>query len=92
MANVLASVAQFETKVRAERILAGQAAACTTGKVWVVAKPAAMSAYPKRRSGQSNNFTSKAKESVRLPAWSGCPVRRSTLLLDGDATCAMFEP
>ena len=28
MANVLASVAQFETELRAERIIAGQAAAC----------------------------------------------------------------
>jgi len=34
MANVLASVAQFETEVRAERILAGQAAARAAGKVW----------------------------------------------------------
>ena len=34
MANVLASVAQFETEVRAERILAGQAAARAQGKRW----------------------------------------------------------
>jgi len=34
MANVLASVAQFETEVRAERILAGQAAARAAGKTW----------------------------------------------------------
>jgi DNA invertase Pin-like site-specific DNA recombinase len=34
MANMLASVAQFETEVRAERILAGQAAARAAGKVW----------------------------------------------------------
>jgi DNA invertase Pin-like site-specific DNA recombinase len=34
MANVLASVAQFETEVRAERILAGQAAARAAGKRW----------------------------------------------------------
>jgi DNA invertase Pin-like site-specific DNA recombinase len=34
MANVLASVAQFETEVRAERVLAGQAAARAAGKVW----------------------------------------------------------
>ena len=32
MANVLASVAQFETEVRAERILAGQAAARAAGQ------------------------------------------------------------
>lgn len=39
MANVLASVAQFETEVRAERILAGQAAARAKGKVWGGGKP-----------------------------------------------------
>ncbi len=39
MANVLASVAQFETEVRAERILAGQAAARAAGKTWGGGKP-----------------------------------------------------
>jgi DNA invertase Pin-like site-specific DNA recombinase len=34
MANVLASVAQYETEVRAERTLAGQAVARGKGKVW----------------------------------------------------------
>lgn len=34
MANVLASVAQFETEVRAERVLAGQAAARAAGRTW----------------------------------------------------------
>ena len=34
MANVLASVAQFETEVRAERVLAGQAAARASGVTW----------------------------------------------------------
>lgn len=34
MAHVLASVAQYETEVRAERILAGQAAARAAGKTW----------------------------------------------------------
>lgn len=34
MANVLASVAQFETEVRAERVLAGQQAARKAGKTW----------------------------------------------------------
>lgn len=34
MANVLASVAAYETEVRAERILAGQAAARDQGKKW----------------------------------------------------------
>ena len=34
MADVLASVAAYETEVRAERILAGQAAARAAGKTW----------------------------------------------------------
>ena len=34
MANVLASVAQYETEVRAERVLAGQAVARAKGKRW----------------------------------------------------------
>lgn len=34
MANVLASVASYETEVRAERVLAGQAAARAAGKTW----------------------------------------------------------
>lgn len=34
MANMLASVAQFETEVRAERVLAGQEAARAAGKSW----------------------------------------------------------
>ena len=39
MAHVLASVSQFETEVRAERIMAGQAAARAAGKVWGGGKP-----------------------------------------------------
>lgn len=39
MANVLASVSQFETEVRAERIMAGQAAARAAGKTWGGGKP-----------------------------------------------------
>lgn len=39
MAHVLASVAQYETEVRAERVLAGQAVARSLGKVWGGSKP-----------------------------------------------------
>ena len=39
MANVLASVSQFETEVRAERIISGQQAARAAGKVWGGGKP-----------------------------------------------------
>ena len=39
MANVLASVAAYETEVRHERTLAGQAAARAKGKTWGGSKP-----------------------------------------------------
>lgn len=39
MANVLASVAAYETEVRAERVLAGQSAARKAGKTWGGSKP-----------------------------------------------------
>ncbi len=39
MANVLASVAQFETEIRAERVLAGQAVAKANGKQWGGSEP-----------------------------------------------------
>lgn len=39
MANVLASLAQYETEVRAERVLAGQAVARAKGKTWGGSKP-----------------------------------------------------
>jgi DNA invertase Pin-like site-specific DNA recombinase len=39
LANMLASVGQFETEVRAERVKAGQAAARAAGKVWGGGKP-----------------------------------------------------
>ena len=39
MANVLASVSQYETEVRGERVLAGQAVARANGKKWGGSKP-----------------------------------------------------
>jgi DNA invertase Pin-like site-specific DNA recombinase len=39
LANMLASVAQFETELRVERVLAGQAAARAEGKKWGGRKP-----------------------------------------------------
>jgi DNA invertase Pin-like site-specific DNA recombinase len=39
MANVLASVAQYETEVRAERVRAGQHAARKNGVTWGGSKP-----------------------------------------------------
>jgi DNA invertase Pin-like site-specific DNA recombinase len=39
MANVLASIAQFETELRGERVLAGQAVARRNGKRWGGSRP-----------------------------------------------------
>lgn len=39
VANVLASIAQFETELRGERVIAGQAAARAAGKRWGGGKP-----------------------------------------------------
>jgi DNA invertase Pin-like site-specific DNA recombinase len=39
MGNVLASVAQYETEIRRERVLAGQAVAKSKGKTWGGSKP-----------------------------------------------------
>ncbi len=39
MANVLASVAQYETEIRGERVKAGQAVAKANGKTWGGSKP-----------------------------------------------------
>jgi len=39
MANVLASVAAYETEVRAERVLLGQKVARECGKTWGGSKP-----------------------------------------------------
>ncbi len=39
MAHVLASVAQYETEVRGERVRAGQEAARAQGKTWGGSKP-----------------------------------------------------
>jgi DNA invertase Pin-like site-specific DNA recombinase len=55
LAHVLASVAQFETEVRAERILAGQAAARAAGKVWGGGKP-----------GRRVTLTEEKERTVRL--------------------------
>ena len=65
MAHVLASVAQFETEVRVERILAGQAVARAAGKVLGRgARLVAVSALHPRRKRRSGNYIGRAR---RLP-------------------------
>jgi DNA invertase Pin-like site-specific DNA recombinase len=48
MAHVLASVAQYETEVRAERVLAGQAAARAAGKTWGGSLPGPKTVTPEQ--------------------------------------------
>jgi DNA invertase Pin-like site-specific DNA recombinase len=63
LAHVLASVAQFETEVRAERIMAGQAAARAAGKVWGGGKP-----------GRRIRLTIEKEKAVRQLHRDGKPV------------------
>ena len=53
MANVLASVAQYEMEVRAERVRAGQAVARANGKTWGAQSPASCCTSRRTRSGRS---------------------------------------
>jgi DNA invertase Pin-like site-specific DNA recombinase len=55
LAHVLASVAQFETELRAERILAGQAAARAAGKTWGGGKP-----------GRRVTLTAEKEQTIKL--------------------------
>jgi DNA invertase Pin-like site-specific DNA recombinase len=48
MAHVLASVAQYETEIRAERVLAGQAAARAAGKTWGGSQPGPKNVTPEQ--------------------------------------------
>ena len=52
MANVLASVAAYETEVRAERVVAGQAVAKERGKVWGGSKPGRLITVTKEQKAQ----------------------------------------
>jgi DNA invertase Pin-like site-specific DNA recombinase len=63
MANVLASVAMFETEIRAERVLAGQADARAKGKTWGGSKP-----------GRLVSVTAEQVETVRRLKGEGRPV------------------
>jgi DNA invertase Pin-like site-specific DNA recombinase len=49
MANVLASVAQYETEVRAERVMAGLAAARAAGKRWGGSRKGRMLKVPREQ-------------------------------------------
>jgi len=63
MAHVLASVAQFETEIRVERILAGQAAARAAGKVWGGGKP-----------GRRVTLTEEKEKAIRQLRKQGKPI------------------
>lgn len=63
LANVLASVAQFETELRAERVRAGQAAAKATGK-----------SIGGRKAGTRVRLTLEKESAVRRLHKSGTPI------------------
>jgi len=63
MAHVLASVAQYETEVRAERIMAGQAAARANGKTWGGGKP-----------GRRVRLTEEKEKAIKQLSREGKPV------------------
>jgi DNA invertase Pin-like site-specific DNA recombinase len=63
VANVLASIAQFETEVRAERVRAGQAAAKAAGRTWGGSK-----------AGRRLHVTDEQVRSIRRLADEGEPV------------------
>ncbi|MBU4271360.1 MAG: recombinase family protein [Planctomycetes bacterium] len=63
MANVLASVAQYETEVRGERVRAGQAVARAKGKRWGGSKP-----------GKRKKVTDTQTKIIRRMKHDGVPV------------------
>ena len=65
MANVLASVAQFETEVRGERVRAGQAAARAKGKRWGGSKP-----------GRRKRVTPEKAAAIRAMKEAGEPIAK----------------
>lgn len=72
MANVLASVAAYETEVRAERVRAGQAVAKANGKTW------GGSVAGKRKSvaGKRKKVTPEQERAIRQLKADGTPVVR----------------
>lgn len=65
MANVLASVAQYETEVRGERVAAGQAIARAQGKRWGGSKP-----------GVRKKLTEEKQQAIRQLKKEGVPITR----------------
>lgn len=65
MANVLASVAAYETEVRAERVRAGQAAAKAAGKTWGGSE-----------AGKRKKVTPEQERAIRQLKAEGTPVVR----------------
>lgn len=65
MANVLASVAQYETEVRGERVAAGQAIARANGKRWGGSKP-----------GVRKKVTAEKQKAIHQLKKDGVPITR----------------
>jgi DNA invertase Pin-like site-specific DNA recombinase len=61
IANVLASVASYETEVRGERVLAGQAAARANGKSWGGSQKGRLHIYTKEQAAMVYNLKQTGK-------------------------------
>ena len=68
MAHVLASVAQYETEVRAERVRAGQAVARKAGKTWGGSKAGPKGVKPEQIEVIRNMNADGAKKSAMMSA------------------------
>lgn len=77
LANMLASVAQFETECRAERVIAGQAAAKAEGKQWGGRKEGTQTRHVASKAAAIRKLD-KAGENVSAIA-KACDVSRPTV-------------
>lgn len=71
MANVLASVAAFETEIRAERVLAGQAAARAAGKRWGGSKKGRRITVTKEQLGIVTRMKAEGKKVAAIARATG---------------------
>jgi DNA invertase Pin-like site-specific DNA recombinase len=72
MANVLASVAQYETELRGERVAAGQAVARAQGKRWGGSKPGERKKVTRTQENIIRTMRHKAKALQPLPTPWAC--------------------
>ena len=77
-ARILASVAEYETEVRAERVAAGQAVARRKGKKWGGSKPGWRWKVSDDQVTAIHEMRAAGKKVAHIAGSRGCPARRST--------------